>query len=177
MPTPAGVINPKGAYGLPLAGTNIGGQVVMSNDTFCIELTNLSGVTLLYGDVVVFGTGSTPTYDASGLNAGITPTLNDVLVAGVVSQIGNPAAGVPTGNPMLVVVRGIARVNVVNTNPIIIGTALTAAGVVKQATGNVTAITVANAASTFAVAAEAFAAADTRSDGARTVRAKLCVGV
>jgi hypothetical protein len=177
MPAPAGISNPGGAFGLPLAGTNAGGLIVMSNDIVCIELINKSGGTLLYGDVVVFGTGSTPTYDPTGLNAGTTPTAGDVLVAGVVSQIGNPISGVPAGNPMLVVVRGIARVNVVNTNAIVAGTPLSAKGTVKQATGNTTAITVANAAATFAIAAEAFAAADARSDGATTIRAKLCVGI
>lgn len=167
MPLQAGISNPAGVYGLPLAGTLIGGQVVMTNDGVFIEYINNSGAALQYGAVVVT--------DPTGLLATTTTTLGDLTVMGVVSQYSNlsttlaGAPAVPSGAPMMVQVRGVARVWVINTNPIIIGTPIQSSVTAGRATGNATAITVATAQATFGIALEAFAAADTNS----TIRVKL----
>lgn len=161
MPLPQGIANPAGALGLPLAGVTLGGATVMTNDGYYIEMVNNSGATRTYGDVVIT--------DVTGLNATTTTTLNDVKVIGVVAQM-NPGGVVLAGKPMLVQIRGVARVNVGANTPAV-NDVLTSSTVAGAAITNAAAIAAANVPSLFAVALE------TAKDTNNTLRAKLCLGV
>jgi hypothetical protein len=170
MPLPQGIANPKGAFGLALAGTLIGGQIAMTNDILTIELTNTTANALQYGTVVTFS-------DATGLNGGTTATANSLTVAGVIAQYGcnmisiagTPTPAIPPGGNMMVIVRGVARVNIaantVAANDVLASS--TAAGV--AVTNN--ALTAATVNAAVAIALEASGA----KDGFNTVRARVVV--
>jgi hypothetical protein len=170
MPQPQGIANPKGAYGLATAGTNIGGQIVMTNDILVIELVNSTAGPLQYGTVVTFS-------DATGLNGGTSATANALTVAGVISQYGTQPitiAGVPTpaiapGGAMLVVVRGVARVNIA-AGTVAVGDVLANSATAGVAATN-NALTAATVNAAVAIALEASGA----KDSFNTVRAKLVV--
>ena len=112
MPLQGGIINALGFGGMPLAGTNFGGQIVLSNDGVFLEMKNNSGVALQYGTVLVT--------DVTGLNATTSTTAHDNTIIGVVSEFGcitvsiagTPTPAVPIGGSIIVQHRGIARVNI-----------------------------------------------------------------
>jgi len=169
MPTAPGVINSLGFGGLPLTGTNFGGAIVMTDDGVWFGLKNNSGVALQYGTVIVS--------DVTGLLGTTSTTAGDLTVIGVIDQQGcvtvtigsTPTPGVPIGGSMMVRNRGVGRVLVNNGTAVTALTPLQQSGTAGQATGNATAITVANAQASFAIALEAYAARDTFN----TIRAKL----
>lgn len=162
MPLSGGVINPAGAFGLPLSGTNIGGAVVMSDDGVFLSLINNSAGVRTYGDVVVV--------DVTGLLATTTTTANSLQVIGVVSQYGGSGAGTfAVGTPMLVQIRGIARVNI-GTNTVAVNDILTSFTTAGQAATN-NALTAPTVNAGIAVALEANAAKDTNN----TIRCKLII--
>lgn len=170
MPLPQGIANPTGAFGLPLSGVTVGGSTVMTDDGLYIELTNNSGATRTYGDVVIV--------DVTGLLANTTTTANDETVIGVVAQMGGPTWA--SGAPMLVQIRGVARVNI-GANTVAAGATLASSATAGQAAAvtAATAVTVnvngtlGGAGSLIGVALEANGAKDTNN----TIRCKLCLGI
>ena len=161
MPLPQGIANPKGAFGLPLSGTNLGGQVVMTNDHFDVEVINNSAAARVYGDVVVI--------DVTGTLATTTTTANDKTVLGVVSQSNSNPTNCPIGFPMLVTVRGVARVNI-GANTVAAGDVLASFTTAGQAVTN-NALTAPTNAAAIGIALEANAAKDTNN----TLRVKLTI--
>lgn len=170
MPYPQGIANPTGAFGLPLAGTNIGGSVVMTNDAYYIEMVNNSAAARQYGDVMVT--------DVTGLNANTTTTANDNTIIGVVAQQNFPVTAVAVGAPMLVAVKGVARINIA-ANTVAANATLTSSGTaaVAQTVTAATAVvvniqgTLGGWGSLLAVALESQAAKDTNN----TIRCKLTI--
>jgi len=158
MPAQQSIANPKGAFGLPLSGTNLGGQTVMSNDVVEIEVVNNSAGARNYGDVIVV--------DVTGTLGNTTTTANDVTKLGVVSQY-NQNLPVPVGFPMKVVIAGVARVNIA-ANPVVSHDVLASSGVAAVAISN-NALTVATFPAAIGIALEAAAAKDTNN----TIRAKI----
>jgi hypothetical protein len=173
VPLPQGIANPGGAFGLPLSGTNIGGATVMTNDGMYVEMVNNSAATRQYGDIVVT--------DVTGTLANTTTTAHDNTVIGVVSQWGGQSTDptkYPVGAPMLVQIRGVARVNIAANTVAANATveSSTVAGV-GQAVTAATAVTVnvqgtlGGWGSLIAVALEAQGAKDTNN----TIRCKLTI--
>lgn len=161
MPLPQGIANPGGAFGLPLSGTNLGGQVVMTNDHYDIEVINNSAAARVYGDVVVI--------DVTGTLATTTTTANVLTVLGVVSQNNSNPTNCPVGRPMLVTVRGVARINIGANTPAV-GDVLASSTTAAVAVTN-NALTAATVNAAIAIALEAGAAKDTNN----TIRAKLVI--
>jgi len=160
MPAQQGIANPKGAFGLPLSGTNLGGQTVMSNDVVEIEVVNNSAGARNYGDVIVV--------DVTGTLGNTTTTANSLQVLGVVSQY-NQNLPIPVGFPMRVAVRGVARINI-GTNPPAANDVLASSTTAGVAITN-NALTAATVNAAIGIALEAAAAKDTNN----TIRCKLVV--
>ena len=132
----------------------IGGTTAMTNDFHTLIMSNNSGATRTYGDVVVT--------DVTGCLATTTTTAGDTKVIGVVSQ--QPKTTYASGATMPVVVKGVARVNV-TTNTVVATNYLAASATAAAASTTTTGVV----GVTFAIALESSTSTDTNN----TIRAKL----
>ena len=160
MPNPQ-ILNPTGAFGLPLSGFNIQGSAIMTADVVALEMQNNTTTDRTYGDVVVT--------DATGTLATTTTTAGDVNVAGVVAQAESAVSGGVVGKfatltAMPVVIKGVARVNI-GAGTVAVGAVLVASATAGQATTSATPA----AGSVIGIAIDS----STSKDSANTIRCKI----
>jgi hypothetical protein len=161
---PRTLSNPAGVWGLP---ANAEQQVM--------ECVNTSGGTLQHGDVVVIDNSAGQMPAAPGSISGAvttTTTAKDPKVLGVVTVTGDcstSAATVPVGGVCMVVIFGVARVQI-GAGAAPLGSFLQSAAVAKQAAGVASgSIALTDSGTIFGVALEAAAAKDANN----TIRALI----